>query len=161
MNNEWVLSPGLGLRLVEKDDEEFLRLLFISARPELGLLPLPPAQLTQLMRQQYELQQLGYLNQYPQLEHWIIATQSGSVGKIMFERLPSAVHIIDFIIAPEWRGRGIGRSILTALKAHAEAGVGVLSLRVDRQNINAKRLYHKLGFVMSQSSDTHEFLVWS
>ena len=161
MSNEWELSPEHCLRLAGQEDEAFLWSLFCSARPELGLLPLPPAQLTQLIRHQYELQQRGYRHQYPQAENWIIATQSAPVGKIMFERSSSAVHIIDFIIVPEWRGRGVGRSILNALKEYVRAKSGVLSLQVDRQNINAKRLYHQLGFVKSQSSDTHEFLVWS
>lgn len=157
MSNKWALPPGYSLRLAGQGDDEFLRSLFCSARPELSLLPLPPEQLKQLMQQQYESQQRGYSHRYPQLEHWIIATHSGAVGKIMFERSQSAMHIIDFIITPEWRKRGVGRTILTALKAHA----GSMSLRVDRQNINAKRLYLKLGFVMSQSSDTHDFLIWS
>jgi len=161
MSNEWELSPEHSLRLVEQEDEEFLCSLFCSARPELGLLPLSPVQLAQLIRHQFELQQRGYRHQYPQAENWIIATNSAPVGKIMFERSSSVVHIIDFIIAPEWRGRGVGHSILTALKEYVGAKSGVLSLQVDRQNINAKRLYHRLGFVMSQSSDTHEFLVWS
>lgn len=158
MKSEWVLPEGFYLRLADSNDEEFLQQLFCSARPELAQLPLPPAQLTQLMRQQYESQQHSYRKQYPQLEHWIITTSSGCVGKIMFERSPSAVHIIDFIVAPEWRGRGLGRAILTRLKEHADSS---MSLQVDRQNINAKRFYHQLGFVTSQSSDTHNFLIWS
>ena len=161
MNNDWVLPAGFTLRLSTEGDADFLLSLFYSARPELGLLPLPPEQLAQLMRQQYALQQHSYRHHYPHLEHWIIGTPSASIGTIMFERLQSAIHIIDFIIAPAWRGRGIGRSILVALKTHAHANVGSLSLQVDRQNINAQRLYHQLGFVTSQSSDTHEFLVWS
>jgi len=159
MKRDWVLPTGFTLRLVGENDQEFLRALFYSARPELTRLPLPPAQLTKLMRQQYESQQHSYREQHPQAEHWIILRQAEPVGKIMFERLQTTLHVIDFIIAAEWRGRGIGRSTLTALKAHAD--VGVLSLQVDRQNINAQRLYYQLGFVTSQSSDTHELLVWS
>lgn len=161
MNDEWALPPEISLRPAAQDDETFLLSLFCSARPELALLPLPPAQLTQLMRQQYTLQQRSYNSQYPQAEHWLIAKGSVSVGKIMLARLQSSVHIIDFIVAPEFRGCGIARSILTALKAQAEAKGCTLSLQVDRQNINAKRLYQNLGFVISQSSDTHDFLIWS
>ncbi len=161
MKDEWVLPPECSLRLADQEDDAFLLSLFCSARPELALLPLPPVQLTQLLRQQYELQQRSYSNQYPQAEHWVVAKESVPVGKIMLARLPSSVHIVDFILAPQWRGRGIGRSILTALKVQAEAKSCTLSLQVDRQNINAKRLYQKLGFVISSFSDTHELLVWS
>lgn len=160
MSSEWALPPDLTLRIAGHDDEPFLWMLFCSVRPELAQLPLPPDQLTQLMRQQYGFQQHAYNRQYPQAEHWIIEKDGSAVGKILFEYVQSSVHIIDFIVAPEWRGRGIGRSILIALKAYADAKICALSLRVDRQNSSAKRLYQQLGFGLSQSSDTHEFLIW-
>ncbi len=161
MNNELVLPPGLHLRLTGPDDEHFLRTLFGSVRTELALLPLPPAQVEQLIRQQYEFQQQGYANYYPHAEHWVITSHSEPVGKIMLDRSTPAVHIIDFIIAPDWRKRGVGSTILVALKAYVDANAGVLSLRVDHQNPHAKRLYQRLGFAMKQSTDTYELLVWS
>ena len=161
MGIEWVLPPGLDLRLARNDDQEFLLSLFCSARPELALLPLPPAQLMLLMRQQYELQQRDYFNRYPQAENWIIVAYSGPVGKIMFERSTATLHIIDFIIAPDWRKRGIGRTILVALKACIDTKPGVMSLCVEHQNIHAKRFYQRLGFEKKQSFDTHELLTWS
>src|SRR6187402_1667302 len=112
MSNEWALPSGLNLRLAGNDDEEFLLSLFFSARPDLALIPLPPAQLTLLMQQQYGLQQRDYANRYPNAEHWIITTDSKPVGKIMFEKSTGKLHIIDFVIAPDWRKRGIGSTIL-------------------------------------------------
>lgn len=161
MTNEWILPPGLDVRLAKSDDEEFLFALFCSARPELALAPLPPAQLMLLLQQQYELQKQGYTNKYPHAENWIITTQSGSVGKVMLDKSTRAVHVIDIVIAPDWRKRGVGSTILVALKAYVDANAGVLSLHVEHQNIHAKRLYQRLGFVMKQSTDTHESLVWS
>ncbi|MDF3014031.1 MAG: family N-acetyltransferase [Cellvibrio sp.] len=160
MENEWMLPSSLNLRLAGNDDGEFLLSLFCSARPELALLPLPPEQLTLMGRQQYEFQQQGYANYYPHAEDWIITADSKAVGKIMFDRSTPTVHIIDFIIAPDWRGRGVGSAILAALKAYVEARADVLSLRVDHRNSHAKRLYQRLGFVMKQSANDHEFMVW-
>jgi RimJ/RimL family protein N-acetyltransferase len=160
MSNKWVMPHGVNLRMAGQDDEHFLFSLFYSAHPELVLLPLSPIQLTQLMRQQFESQLRGYRSQYPQAEHWIIETQGVAVGKIMLAHLASAIHIIDFVVAEEWRGRGIGGAVLTALRTNVKENSHVLSLRVNRQNTNAKRLYQKLGFVASQFTDTHEFLVW-
>jgi len=161
MNNELTLPPGYTLRLARPDDGDFLFALFCSTRTEFALLPLPKAQLEQLMRQQYEWQQQGYANHYPDAGNWIIETQSGPVGKIMLFKQVSLVHIIDFIVAPDWRNRGIGNTILAALKDYVETKAGVLRLSVDRQNIQAKRLYLRHGFVVSQISDTHEEMVWS
>lgn len=161
MNNEWVLPPGMDLRLAGNDDEEFLLSLFCSARPELAVIPLPPAQLRLLMRQQYELQQRDYTSRYPHAEHWIITMNAETVGKIMFERSAVALHIIDFIIAADWRKRGVGSTVLGALKAYVDTKACVLSLSVDHQNAHAQRLYQRLGFIKKQSTDTHEFLTWS
>jgi ribosomal protein S18 acetylase RimI-like enzyme len=141
-------------------DGNFLFELFCSVRAELTLLPLPKAQLEQLVRQQYEWQQKSYTDQYPGAENWVIETQSGAVGKIMLHRCATVTHIIDFIIAPDWRNRGIGSTVLGALKKYIASNTGVLRLSVDRQNFHAKRLYLRQGFVVSQTSGTHEQLIW-
>lgn len=161
MNNALTLPLGLTLRLAEPDDGDFLYGLFCSARPEFALLPLPKAQLEQLMRQQYEWQQKGYASQYADVESWIIENPSGMVGKIMLHTSAGLLHIIDFIIAPDSRGLGIGSAILEALKQYVARNSGVLRLSVDRQNTHAKRLYLRQGFAVSQVSDTHEQLSWS
>lgn len=161
MNTPLTLPVGFTLRLATADDERFLRTLFCSARPELALLPLPPTQLELLLGQQYELQQKGYFSQFPGANTWIIETYSGPVGKITLQKSAHAVRLIDFIVAPDWRRRGVGSAILNALKQDVAARAGELRLSVDRQNTGAKRLYAKHGFVVSELSNTHEQLVWS
>lgn len=161
MNKELALPPGYRLRLARESDSNFLFELFCSSRAELALLPLPRAQLEQLLRQQYEWQQQGYSNQYPDAVNWIIETQSGAVGKIALHQSVGLVHIIDFIIAPDWRNRGVGSTVLGALKKYVTSNSGVLRLSVDRQNFHAKRLYLREGFIVNQASETHEQLFWS
>jgi ribosomal protein S18 acetylase RimI-like enzyme len=161
MNEELVLPPGYALRLASEGDSDFLFELFCSARSELALLPLPKTQLEQLMKQQYEWQQKGYSSQYPDANNWMIETQSAVVGKVTLLQSASMVHIIDFIVAPEWRNRGVGSTVLNALKKYVARNSTVLRLSVDRQNFHAKRLYLRLGFAISQTSDTHEQLYWS
>ena len=49
-------------------------------------------------------------------------------------------------IVPEWRGRGLGARLLSALITEArEAGLGALSLSVESDN-SARHLYARLGF---------------
>ncbi len=160
MNNELAFPPGFALRLVSVADEIFLFDLFCSSRPELALLPLPQAQLEQLMRQQYDWQQKGYANQYPDANTWIIENHLMSIGKITLFETTGLTHIVDFIIAPDWRSQGIGSTILEALKNYVANKSSVLGLSVDRQNFNAKQLYLRCGFVVSQIFDTHEQLFW-
>lgn len=52
-------------------------------------------------------------------------------------------------VAPEARGRGVGRALMDALIAHARTldGVERLTLGVEADNAPARALYHSLSFV--------------
>jgi ribosomal protein S18 acetylase RimI-like enzyme len=53
----------------------------------------------------------------------------------------------DLFVAPEFRGRGIGRALLERARTHAEAtGSGGLSLATERSNTTAQRLYEAQGW---------------
>jgi GNAT superfamily N-acetyltransferase len=62
--------------------------------------------------------------------------------------LPDAIWIYDFAVAPEARGRGIGRAALDALDDWArERGISQIGLHVFGSNDVARRLYARAGFV--------------
>jgi GNAT superfamily N-acetyltransferase len=56
-------------------------------------------------------------------------------------------------VAAGWRGRGVGRDLLRAIAAlAAEAGIGRISLSVERKNF-ARGLYLSEGFTVVDASD--------
>lgn len=56
-------------------------------------------------------------------------------------------HISDVIVAPEGKGRGIGRALIVKAEEWARCeGYKWLTLSVFSQNINARNIYKKLGF---------------
>lgn len=56
-------------------------------------------------------------------------------------------------VAAAWRGRGVGRTLLRAIAASAaEAGIGRISLSVERKNF-ARGLYLSEGFAVVDASD--------
>lgn len=56
-------------------------------------------------------------------------------------------YLMDLVVAPEHRGRGIGRALLGAVKDWAESrGAEFIELGVLAQNEGAVRLYESLGF---------------
>ncbi len=57
------------------------------------------------------------------------------------------LNVHDLAVVPEWRGRGIDRSLLTAAEAHARSrGCCKLTLEVQDGNSHARALYESFGF---------------
>jgi ribosomal-protein-alanine N-acetyltransferase len=64
---------------------------------------------------------------------------------------PPDMDILNLAVSPEWRGRGLGRLLLSSLLDHA-AGNGVQSvfLEVREGNEKARKLYENAGFAETQ-----------
>ena len=57
-------------------------------------------------------------------------------------------------VRPAWRGRGIGAALVTALTAEARRSFGRVRLRAE--NLDAARLYERLGFApLEEPNATH------
>jgi ribosomal protein S18 acetylase RimI-like enzyme len=61
-------------------------------------------------------------------------------------RGPSDIRIMDIALAPGFRGRGIGTSLLRSLMDEADESARKLSIHVE-QNNPARSLYDRLGFL--------------
>jgi ribosomal protein S18 acetylase RimI-like enzyme len=84
---------------------------------------------------------------------WIVEDEDGSlvgnclVGDVSREDGERTAWVLDISIAPEWRGKGLGRAMLTSsLNAAREAGFERAGLIVTIGNSNAQALYRSLGF---------------
>lgn len=63
------------------------------------------------------------------------------------ERLRRHGHVTELVVAPSWRGRGIGRMLLAEAERLArELGLPRLSIGVLAGNDGAERLYRATGF---------------
>ena len=81
-------------------------------------------------------------------QHWVLT--------------PGRVHLGRIIVAPEARGRGLGRILCQQLMAAAVQATGAraVTLRVYRDNAVAQALYTSLGFrpVAAESTDEALFM---
>lgn len=58
-----------------------------------------------------------------------------------------SVFISDFIVNPEFRGKGIGKLLMAKADEYAkEKNISYIKLSVFSANTNANEMYHKLGF---------------
>lgn len=73
--------------------------------------------------------------------------QSGqAIGRLyVHEDYEGSVRIIDITLLPEYRGRGLGTSILKDVIAFADSMKKPVTIHVEAFN-PAKKLYEKLGF---------------
>jgi GNAT superfamily N-acetyltransferase len=145
--------PLVTARPAAEADAEFLLALFAEARPELDLVPAPMRE--QLLRMQFEAQLRSYRSTAPDAVDLVLEVENGaktaSVGRCYLAQTSVEHRLLDLAVAPRWRGRGIGTAVLEQLRsAAARAGVP-LRLTVWHQNVDAQRLYERLGFVTDES----------
>ena len=63
----------------------------------------------------------------------------------------------DLFVAPEARGRGVGRQLMEAARLRAqEAGMVALELATEKNNTTAKALYESLGYELDEAFDHYE-----
>lgn len=70
------------------------------------------------------------------------------VGMILCSRVaPDVAHVTQLCLAPEYRGRGLGRLLLAhSAEALCNAGFSAITLTVTEANEEAVRLYRRFGF---------------
>jgi GNAT superfamily N-acetyltransferase len=147
--SERMRTQSVALRTAAVEDMPYLRDLFHAQKSEelsWGNLPEPLRQT--LLDQQFTLQHTQYLHAHSGADFFIIEHQQQPIGRYYLLREPPCYHIIDILLAPEWRGRGIGGLLLdwTQSLAHQQHATGI-SLHVDESNSGAQRLYARHGFV--------------
>ena len=69
------------------------------------------------------------------------------VGYIIFWTIVDEAHILNVAVHPDYRGRGIGRGLVSFVVDRCRRlGLRRVFLEVRRSNIVARRLYRDLGF---------------
>ena len=104
---------------------------------------------------------LEYLRRNRVLGAW---SESGDLsGYLLFADYPDRFRIAQLCVNEDFRGQGVARSLLDALKARANQQK-VIKLRC-RRDFPAHHMWHKLGFIpleekAGRSSDGHPLTLW-
>ena len=82
------------------------------------------------------------------LSYWLVAEEDGKlIGYVGSQSVPPEADVMNLAVAPEWRNKGIGRALMTALIAQLHSrGITALFLEVRVGNTPAQNLYCSLGF---------------
>jgi ribosomal protein S18 acetylase RimI-like enzyme len=136
----------LRLRPVADADRAFLVELYGSTREdELAHVQWDDGTRRAFVEHQFAAQDAHYRGNYPGASLDVIEVDGAPAGRLYVHRGPSDIRIMDIALAPEFRGRGIGTSLLRGLIEEADASGRKLSIHVEANN-PARTLYDRLGF---------------
>ena len=134
------------LRPATDDDRPFLTRLYATTREhELDVVDWDDATKRAFVEQQFGAHDAHYRAHYPGAALDVVEVDGDPAGRLYVHRGKRDIRIMDIIVAPAFRGRGLGTALLRDLVAEAQASGRTLSIHVEQTN-PARSLYERLGF---------------
>lgn len=128
-------------------DEAFLRELIVShIADELGTASWPEPMRTQLPLMQCDARRQAIRANFPNVPEQVIEIGGHPAGWLVLADSDAALHLVEILLAPEWRGRGAGTEILRKILRIATASRKPVRLQVEVRNTSAVRFYQRAGF---------------
>jgi ribosomal protein S18 acetylase RimI-like enzyme len=151
----------LAARPAAPHDAAFLSQLYAGTRADLLYLPVPREVAMAIIAQQEQLQRQGYQQSYPEARFLVLEHLGAAVGRLVLNDAAGELRVVDISVAPGQRRRGHARAVLRALQQRAmEEGMAV-TLRVRKDNPNARALYVSLGFGVVSGDEVSEQMRWT
>lgn len=146
---------GVSLRTATDADLPWLRRLYASTRAEeMAGVPWPDLAKRNFLDQQFVLQHRHYLAHFGDSDFLAIeADGHGPIGRYYLQRAAPDHLLVDISLFPPWRGLGIGAALILQSQADAAALGRGMHLHVQDANPGARRLYERLGFVATATSE--------
>jgi RimJ/RimL family protein N-acetyltransferase len=148
------------LKVATAEDRLVLRDIFVSSRwDHASVADRHPDSARAFLEAEFESRELSYRADFPGLECFLICQGLAPLGRLYLQRQLGRVFLVDFVILPEWQGRGMGQEILGQIVAEATWTQCVVQLHVEKGNTRAHRLYARFGFRhIGETAGTHWLL---
>ncbi|HSX88325.1 MAG TPA: GNAT family N-acetyltransferase [Pseudomonas sp.] len=160
MSNFSSLADGIGMRPAAPSDEPFLQGLYQSSRADLQWIDGDAELIDTVIANQYQVQQAGMGNQYPNAMHLIVEKAGSAIGAVTVDFGHNEVRLIYLALIPAARGRGYGKVVLQGVQRAAQQVASPVAVVVWRNNVEARRLYLELGFRVEETQPVADRLVW-
>jgi ribosomal protein S18 acetylase RimI-like enzyme len=142
-------GPAYALRPITDGDLPFLAELYASTRAEeLAPVPWPPEVVRAFLQDQFRLQHQHYQTHYPDASFQLVLVDGVPAGRRYVGRWATEICLIDIALLPDYKGLGIGRSLLAELVEESDRSGLPLGLHVEMNN-PVLAWYQRLGFVQN------------
>ena len=149
------------MRHASDADIPALRAIYADTRSEeLACVPWPLAAKQKFLEQQFNLQHFHYLTYYTEADFLVIEYKNTVQGRYYLLRTAPEHSIVDISLMAALRGKGVGRALIEASQHEAKMLGRGIKLQVLEYNVRAKRLYDRLGFVVTDSADMYHHMRW-
>jgi ribosomal protein S18 acetylase RimI-like enzyme len=139
-------NAKLTRRPITEEDLPFLTRLYASTREEeIALLPWSEQQKAAFLQSQFDAQHRHYSEQNPDASFELLLLDGEPAGRLYVDRRSEEIHIIDIALLPQFRGAGVGSSLLREILTEASSCGVAVGLFVEHNN-RAHSLYRRLGF---------------
>jgi GNAT superfamily N-acetyltransferase len=144
---------SVSLRPVEPSDAAFLFELYAGTRAaELDQVEWSDSQKQAFLRHQFDAQHRAYAETYAGGDFLVILSDGVPAGRLYLVRWPAEIRIVDIVLLPAYRGRGVGGGLIRDIQEEAASTRRAVSIHVERFN-PAKGLYERLGFRLAAERD--------
>jgi ribosomal protein S18 acetylase RimI-like enzyme len=163
MGSEIRIGADVLLRPVTDADRQFALEVYASTREmELSFVPWDDAVKRAFIEQQYDAQTAYYESQFPIARHDVIElTASGErVGRVYVDRSEERISILDVVVLPAYRCRGIGSAVVGSLVDEARSSGHAVQVYVETFN-PSQNFFTSRGFTVTETVGINLKLVWS
>jgi ribosomal protein S18 acetylase RimI-like enzyme len=141
-------------------DAPFLQGLYQTARPDLQWVDGEQEQVQQLVAQQFQVQEQGMGDNYPNAMHYVVEKLGTVIGALSTDFGTNEIRVLYLAFIPQARGQGYGRAVLQGVQKAAQQIRCPVATVVWTSNPHARRHYLALGFAVEESNPAAERLVW-
>jgi len=159
-DNAAVAADGLVVRPSRATDAPFLQGLYQTARPDLQWVDGEQEQVQQLVAQQFQVQEQGMGDNYPNAMHYVVEKLGTAIGALSTDFGANEIRVLYLAFIPQARGQGFGRAVLQGVQKAAQQIRCPVATVVWTSNPHARRHYLALGFTVEESNPAAERLVW-
>lgn len=153
-------NGSITLRPVTGDDRELLLRVYEASRePELAMMRWEPALKRAFVEHQFDAQDRHYREHYAGATFDVILYEGESAGRLCVYRGESQFAIMDITVLPEYRRRGIGGRLVSAIID--EAGRSGCSVRIFLEPFNPHQAFFVgLGFKVAEDDGVSRRYEW-